>query len=332
MASVSVVGQHPGPHTLDSEPLLFKLAGARKKFTLPRKSSWEKMMFRKSSSNGGDCGAATTEGQLGTHPLSPGPAGTTALKEGPLRGEGCGAPAGPAAPRSPDQDREEGSMGSRTAAGLHGSQNGNVNIDCNSNTDCDSNRNTGGRRGSSLKRSGINVMPGGADTNGHKGLHRHRVTADGRRDSWSRDSGQQSISSPGPAPGLSGSLSLERLTQGKTGVVRLARTEVPRREAWSIFPRGVDPRVRTEKGEGHRFESKPCKQDWCDACSRQITSQALKCENCSYTCHLECESRVQLDCNRKDREEETPSPRRRCSSAAPQYRVCIFILKRKRVR
>ncbi|KAF3856102.1 hypothetical protein F7725_016825 [Dissostichus mawsoni] len=41
---------------------------------------------------------------------------------------------------------------------------------------------------------------------------------------------------------------------------------------------------------------------------------------CSYTCHLECESRVQLDCNRKDREEETPSPRRRCSSAAPQYR------------
>ncbi|KAJ4926727.1 hypothetical protein JOQ06_014474 [Pogonophryne albipinna] len=42
---------------------------------------------------------------------------------------------------------------------------------------------------------------------------------------------------------------------------------------------------------------------------------------CSYTCHLECESRVQLDCNRKDREEETPSPRRRCSSAAPQYRI-----------
>ncbi|XP_010786187.1 ras association domain-containing protein 5 isoform X2 [Notothenia coriiceps] len=320
MASMSVVGQHPGPHRLDSEPLLFKLAGARKKITLPRISSWDKMMFRRSSGSGGDCGAATTEGQPGTHPLSPGPAGTTAVKAGPLPVEGCGAPTGPATPRSPDRDREEGSMDSRTAAGLHGSQTGNINSDYNSNTDCYTNRNTGSRRGSSLKRLGINVMANGADTNGHKGSHRHRVAADGRRDSRSRDSGQPSVSPPGPAPGLSGSLSLERLTQGRTGVVKLARTELPRREAWSIFPRGVDPRVRTEKGEGHRFESKPCTQDWCDACSRQITAQALKCDNCSYTCHLECESRVQLDCNRKDREEETPSPRRRCSSAAPQYR------------
>ncbi|KAK5912734.1 hypothetical protein CesoFtcFv8_002576 [Champsocephalus esox] len=192
MASMSVVGQHPGPHRLDSEPLLFKLAGARKKITLPRKSSWEKMMFRRSSGSGGDCAAATTEGQPGTHSLSPGPAGTTAVKGGPLPGEGCRAPTGPAAPRSPGRDREEGSMDSRTAAGLHGSQTGNINSDCNSN--CYTNRNTGSRRGSSLKRSGINVMTNGADTNGHKGVH--RVAADGRRDSRSRDSGQPIVSPP----------------------------------------------------------------------------------------------------------------------------------------
>ncbi|XP_029288072.1 ras association domain-containing protein 5 [Cottoperca gobio] len=307
MASVSVVGQHPGP------------LGGRKKITLPRKSSWEKMMFRRSSGSGRECGSVTNEGQSGTHPLSPRPAGKTAVKGGMMPGAGCGAPA---APRSPDRDRE-GSMDCEggTAAGSQGSQTVHISSDCNSYSDCDSNRNTGGRRGTSLKRSGNNVMPSGAVTNGHKGAHRHRDAPEGRRDTRSGDSRHQSISSTVTAKGHSGSLSLERFTQGRTGVVRLARTEPPRREAWSIFPRGVDPRVRTESGEGHRFESKPCTRDWCDACSRQITAQSLKCENCRYTCHLECESRVQLDCNRKDREpEETPSPRRRCSSAAPQYR------------
>uniref|UniRef100_A0A1A8LUQ0 Ras association (RalGDS/AF-6) domain family member 5 n=1 Tax=Nothobranchius pienaari TaxID=704102 RepID=A0A1A8LUQ0_9TELE len=50
MASVSVVGQQPGPHRLDSEPpvLLFKLSVTKTKITLPRKSSWEKMMFTRS--------------------------------------------------------------------------------------------------------------------------------------------------------------------------------------------------------------------------------------------------------------------------------------------
>ncbi|XP_037630494.1 ras association domain-containing protein 5 isoform X1 [Sebastes umbrosus] len=257
MASGGVVGQHPAPHRLDSEPRLFKLSG-RKKITLPRKSSWEKMMFRRSSgssgSGGGDCGSVSTEeGQTGTHHvlMSPGAAGGPAERGGGgemLPGGGCGAPA--AAPRSPD---------------------------------------------------------------------RHR--------SADRDRGHQSISSSSSSSSSSshstGSLHLERLTQGKTGVVKLARTEPARRGAWSIFPRGVelDPRVRTERGEGHRFESKSCTRDWCDACSRQVTARTLKCQNCSYTCHLECESQVQLDCNRKDREpKETPSPRRRCSSAAPLHK------------
>ncbi|KAM9362237.1 ras association domain-containing protein 5 [Symphorus nematophorus] len=296
MASASVVGQqHPGPHRLDSEPqlLLLKLTTARKKITLPRKSSWEKMMSRRSSGSSGESTSVTAEGESGAHPLSPGE--TAGRGGGMLPAGGCGAPA---APRSPDRDRRTGA--------------GHITSDCNSNVDCDPNRNTGGRRGTSVKRSDINVMP-----NGHKGAHRHRDAPHGRRDTWSGDSRHQSISSSGTTQDLP----LDRLTQGRTGVVRLARTEPHRREAWSIFPRGRDPRVRAERGEGHRFEAKPVTQDWCDACSRQITAQALKCQNCSYTCHQECESEVQLDCNQRDKKpEETPSPRNHCSSTAPKHK------------
>ncbi|XP_055773461.1 ras association domain-containing protein 5 isoform X3 [Salvelinus fontinalis] len=42
--------------------------------------------------------------------------------------------------------------------------------------------------------------------------------------------------------------------------------------------------------------------------------------DCSYTCHLECEGRVQLDCNQRDSNpQKTPSPRRHCSTP-PQYK------------
>ncbi|XP_071373906.1 ras association domain-containing protein 5 isoform X1 [Centroberyx affinis] len=308
MASASVVGQHPGPHRLD-----FKLSSRGMK-KMPRKSSLEKM-FRRSSGTDRECGSVTTEaapGEAVTHPLSPGRAVETAESGGGMPGEGCGAPAAPA-PRSPHRDREEGSMDCdrRTAAETRESQTRHINSDCNSNVDCDSNHNTGGRRGTLLKRTGINVMPSASVANGHKG-------ASGRRASQGGNSGHQSVSTGSP-DGETGGLPLERLTQGRTGVVRLTRTEPPRREAWSIFPQ-EDPRVRTEKGEGHWFESKPVTQDWCDVCSRQITSRALKCQNCSYTCHLECEDQVQLDCNQRDRKpEETPSPRSHCSTA-PQHK------------
>lgn len=45
--------------------------------------------------------------------------------------------------------------------------------------------------------------------------------------------------------------------------------------------------------------------------------------DCSYTCHLECQSQVQLDCNQRDRQpEKTPSPRSTGSSTtAPQHKV-----------
>ncbi|XP_035518607.1 ras association domain-containing protein 5 isoform X1 [Morone saxatilis] len=309
MASVSVVGQHPGPHALDSER--FKLASRKK---LKKTLSREKMMFRRSCGSSGESGSVTTEAKSETHPLSPGPVGATAARGGMIPGEGCGAPAATAAPRSPDRGTEKGSTDCdrHSSARTRQSQTGHITGDCNSNVDWDTNHNTGGRRGTSLRRLGVNVMPGGSVTNGHKGP---------RRDTWSGDSRQRSISSSMPAQGESSGLQLERLTQGRTGVVRLARTEPPRREAWSIFPRGKDPRVRTEKGEGHRFEVKPVTRDWCDACSCQISAQALKCQNCNYTCHLECENEVQLDCNQRDRRpEETPSPRSCCSSTAPQHK------------
>ncbi|KAM4740602.1 ras association domain-containing protein 5 isoform 2-T2 [Anableps anableps] len=308
MASVSVVGQQPSPHRLDSEPpvLLFNLSGTKKKITLPRRSSWEKMMLARS---GGESGADAAEEELRTHPLRrPGPAG------GMMLAGRCGVPADLEAPRSPTQCGEEGSCGS-VARGMAGHiTNGYMN--------CDSNQNTGCRRGRSLKEPGVCAMSSGTTNRPRKA---HRDAANGRRSSRNGDShsGQQSVSSAVSPPGERRGLPLERLTQGKTGVVKLARTEPHRREAWSIFPREMDPRVRAERGEGHRFETKPVKQDWCDACSRQITAQGLKCQNCSYTCHLECERQVQLDCNQRDRKtEDSPDPKglspSSSSSATPQ--------------
>ncbi|KAF7660667.1 hypothetical protein LDENG_00276890 [Lucifuga dentata] len=267
MASVSVV-QHPGP--------LFKLSSGRKKI-LPRKSSREKMLFRRRSGTDGECGSATTgsaPGELVPDPMSPEPVGETAVRGGRMPCEGCGAQAACSAPRSPDGEERGTGCDRSTAAGTPESQTGHG--DSNKNSDCLSHHNTGGRKGTELKRSGISVMSSATAANGHTRAHRdwpHRS-----RDSRSSHNGQQSISS-GSSHGDTSGLPLERLTQGRTGVVRLVRSEPHRREAWSIFPQEVDPRVRTEKGEGHRFESRPVTQDWCDACSRQITTQALKCQS-----------------------------------------------------
>lgn len=228
-------------------------------------------MSRRSSGNGGESGSVTTEGGSGT--LSPGPAPETTVKGRVAPSERCAAPVAPAAPRSPAWDTEAGSAvcDRRTCE----SDTGHLGSDYSSNDDCDSKRNAGGRR----RRLGTNDMPSGSVANGHKGAQRH-----GRRDTWSGDSRPQSIPSSLPVQDESHGLPLERLTQGKTGVVRLARTEPPRREAWSIFPCGIDPRMKAETGEGHRFEAKPVTQDWCDACSRQINAQALKCQS-KWSCH-----------------------------------------------
>ncbi|XP_061074655.1 ras association domain-containing protein 5 isoform X1 [Conger conger] len=105
------------------------------------------------------------------------------------------------------------------------------------------------------------------------------------------------------------------LTQGRSGVVKMMRNDPPRREAWSIFSQ-EDPRVKPEKGEGHLFAPTAVAQDWCDACNRQVSDQSLKCKNCSYTCHLECERLVQLDCNQSNK--QSASPPQRTSDPAPQ--------------
>lgn len=47
--------------------------------------------------------------------------------------------------------------------------------------------------------------------------------------------------------------------------------------------------------------------------------------DCSYTCHLECERKVQLDCNQRDKDPgQTPAPRNHCASTEPQRKVTIF--------
>lgn len=275
MASVSVVGQQPAPHRLDSEPplLFIKLTGARKKMIpLPRKTSWERMMFRRSSGSSGESGvAAAAETDAASHPSSPAPA----VESAAMPGEGCVARLAPAAPRSPERETRAGCADCDRRTRESGA--GIIASDCNSNTDGDLNRNTGGREG----KTDRGVMRSRTVTNGHKRAQRPRDAPRGRRSTWSADSRHQGISSPSsvPARGESGGPPLERVTHSKSGLVRLARTERPRREAWSIFTCGMDPRMKAETGEGHRFEAKPVTQDWCDACSRQITAQALKCQS-----------------------------------------------------
>ncbi len=61
MASASVVGQRPGPHSLDPEPQLLLFM---KKISLPRKSSREKLTSRRSSGSSGESGPVTTEGAM----------------------------------------------------------------------------------------------------------------------------------------------------------------------------------------------------------------------------------------------------------------------------
>lgn len=261
MASASVVEQHPGPHRLDSEPqvLFLKMTSARKKITPSRKSSWDKITFRRSSGSSLETGSVTAEGECRTRRLSPGPAEGSAVRGGMMPGERCEATVTPAAPRSPDRgDKRTRKTGARLLSG-----------DSNSNNNCDFNLNAGGRSG----RSSVSAVSSGSATNGHRDAPQRR------RDTWSGDNRHRSIPSSAQAPGESSGLPLERLTQGRTGLVRFARTEPPRMEAWSIFSRGMDPRIKAERGEGHRFAAMPVTQDWCDACSRQITAQALKCQS-----------------------------------------------------
>ncbi|CAL8338560.1 unnamed protein product [Lota lota] len=332
MASASVVGQNQRPqHLLDSEPRLLFLKFVNVSKKMPRKSSLEKMMLKKCSGTG-EIGSVTPAGGRGSdaaslklsihHSNSPALAGESARCSG-LPSEGCAAPLADA-PRSVDGDIDErtdcDSSGPerRTSPVSRESQRGQT-TDLNQNMyDCFLNQNARSEKRNSHKKTAvISVMPGALASNGHKGAHSD--VPHGKRASPGSSSSSNDVSMGSPDGGEGGRLPLERLTQGRTGVVRLARTEPPRREAWSIFTPEMqgDPRVKAERGEGHRFNSRTVTQDWCDVCNCQITAlAALKCQNCSYTCHLECESHVQLDCNQKDkRAQENPLPRSHCSIA-----------------
>ncbi|KAG7264227.1 hypothetical protein CRUP_014128 [Coryphaenoides rupestris] len=296
MASAGVVGQNQGPPPpqarLDSDPqlLLFKFVNVRKK--TPRKTSLEKMMmFRKCSGTGGEVGSATPDrggrASVHHHHQHHHPGSTSA----PVAGDAAGLPGeGRAAdaPRSADGGHGDSSSGGapgsvmmKTTAPVPGSrdsQRGPAASDHprnkNETRDRDSNQNTRGHRRHAHETAHevASVPPARAST--------AHVGARGARSNPSALHG-----APDAEAGGGARLPLERLTQGRTGVVRLARAEPPRRrKAWSIFaPDGRvgagDPRVKAERGEGHRFTSRTVTQDWCDACNCQIAARAaLKCQ------------------------------------------------------
>ncbi|XP_039176003.1 ras association domain-containing protein 5 isoform X1 [Crotalus tigris] len=77
----------------------------------------------------------------------------------------------------------------------------------------------------------------------------------------------------------------------------------------TIFEQPRDPRVREEKGEGHRFEGFTLWRGWCDLCGEAVQQRALRCANCKYTCHQECRRLIQLDCSQREGEPHSkPSP------------------------
>ncbi|XP_035486688.1 ras association domain-containing protein 5 isoform X4 [Scophthalmus maximus] len=74
---------------------------------------------------------------------------------------------------------------------------------------------------------------------------------------------------------------------------------------------------------GRFLKRLPKSRSWSDSLRilRRSSSNGslLTTSDCSYTCHLECQRQVQLDCNQRDRQtERTPPPSSSRSSAAPR--------------
>ncbi|XP_064822840.1 ras association domain-containing protein 5-like isoform X1 [Oncorhynchus masou masou] len=332
MASASVVGPRQHRPSPDQE-FFFKeiTATGKKKITLPRKYSLENMVTRKISVKR-ECGSVSVLSAVTATPLNPSltPAHQRAAAEVGGGNPGVRSGAQPElVPRSFDRERDS----SRPDCGHTERDTTAAREDTGQSGRRASGNDYADDGGSSLKtvtnvRSSTSANEQIADakcdrssapTNGHTGAHSHR-------DRPVRMRASHSLPGETTGPGTKGDTGgppMERLTQGRTGVVKFARTEPHRKEAWSIFAsqEQEDPRVRAETGEGHLFWTRTVTQDWCDVCNQPINAQqALKCKNCSYTCHLECEGRVQLDCNQRDSNpQETPSPRRHCSTP-PQYK------------
>lgn len=244
MASVTL-GQHPARHHLDSEKLFFpKLADKGKK--LMRKSSQEKMTRERAAAA---AAAAAPRVALPVHRPSSDTVSGTAL-------EMCdSSDAQP--PRSmPTEGTADADRVPAAQCALECACNDAAQAQTRSRTDAPNANNNGIIiRSYSHRRSAkkINEMSPRA------GRKRGKI---------------RSLSADDDT--LEG-IQLERLTQGRRGVVRLIRTGQPRRQAWSIFDQD-EPRVKEEKGEGHLFVSLRVTQDWCDACNRLIKNTALRCE------------------------------------------------------
>ncbi|XP_054837705.1 ras association domain-containing protein 5 isoform X1 [Eublepharis macularius] len=115
-------------------------------------------------------------------------------------------------------------------------------------------------------------------------------------------SGLPAPPAPAAKPSRSGLLHHQRLRLRPTAPRLLP-------DVRTIFEQPRDPRVRPEKGEGHRFEAFPLRRGWCDLCGEAVLQRALRCANCKYTCHQECKSLIQLDCSQQDGQTcNKPSP------------------------
>lgn len=236
MASVAL-GQHPGQHHLDSDKLFFRKINEGKK--IMRKPSREKMTRERAAA------AALTvpsNQQASSDPVN----GTA--------GEMCdGSEAEP--PRSTDGTADADRVPAAQCAPA---------CACND-------------AAQAQTRSYTDAQNANTNNNGIFRSHPRSSSAKYANDLSTRSGGKTRVkhrSLSVDTDALEG-IQLERLTQCRRGVVRLMRTEQPRKQAWLIFDQDEG---KKEKGEGHLFAPCRIKQDWCDACNRQIQSAARRCE------------------------------------------------------
>lgn len=290
MASVSVVG--PGQHrpAPDHQLVFHKLkAAGRNKITLPWKSSVEIILGESSVTR--ECGSVSAVSAVKGSPLNPsltpGQQGAAAGVRGGDPGVRCEAQPG-LVTRNSDRESDSSSPacgdteGDTTAAREDTGQSGRSGSGNDSTRDRRSSlkilTNVMSSTSANTQMTDVKCDRSSAPTNGHMGAHSHRDRPVRRRASHSPHGQTTGLVTKGDTGGPP----LERLTQGRTGVVKLARTESHRREVWSIFvsQEQEDARVRSETGEGHKFGTRTVTQDWCDVCNQRISAQqALKCKS-----------------------------------------------------
>ncbi|XP_038604661.1 ras association domain-containing protein 5 isoform X1 [Tachyglossus aculeatus] len=82
------------------------------------------------------------------------------------------------------------------------------------------------------------------------------------------------------------------------------RPGAPRpRDVRSIFQPARAPRGTAERGDGHRNGCHLCPPEGPPppvTCAREVMRMRLRCTDCQYTCHQECQELIQLDCSQQD--------------------------------